>query len=316
MLSQALAVTHDATVGHWDPTLDTITDPKPPADLDDLSYLSGGRRMTILMGELCARFSVTQKAPGVSRIALDNVPFCEITRPSIAELKSQLTWVRNYSDLRVDRISEIAVQTVDVMSFYGSLAHLNASRRKKTLELLEIVQGLAITIEMQVKHQCWSPRPIDFASEVQPIIQTPDHSTFPSGHATEAYALATVLHHLQNPDATATEGIRSKDMCYRIAHRIAVNRTIAGVHFPVDSAAGAILGIMLGEVVIAMATDGNLPTASYGPGGIHLIETDADNKGDFTQAWLRKAYVPVMNGAAGDSTPLFKRFWQNAAKEW
>lgn len=315
MLSQALAVTHDGTVGYWDPTANAIADPTPPPDLDDLAYLSTGRRMTVLMGELCSRFAVTQKSPGTARLSLDNVPFCDIERPTTPELKSQLTWVRNYSDLRVDRISEIAVQTVDIMSFYGTLTHLNASRRKKTLELLDLVQGLAITLEMQVKHICWSPRPIDFATEVQPIIQTPDHSTFPSGHATEAYALATILHHLQNPSASASDGIRSQDMAYRIAHRIAVNRTVAGVHFPVDSAAGAVLGTVLAEVVIALGTEGNLPIANYGPGAMHLNDTDQDG-GDFTQAWFRRAYVPTINGAVSDNTPLFKRFWQTVAKEW
>src|SRR5262249_24083680 len=37
----------------------------------------------------------------------------------------------------------------------------------------------------------------------------------------------------------------------KLAERIAVNRTVAGVHFPIDTWAGAVLGRTVGQLVLA-----------------------------------------------------------------
>ena len=47
------------------------------------------------------------------------------------------------------------------------------------------------------------------------------------------------------------------DLPFKVAARIAENRTVAGVHFPVDSLAGAVMGIAIGELVIAHCTGQN-----------------------------------------------------------
>ena len=90
---------------------------------------------------------------------------------------------------------------------------------------------------------------MEFSSIIQPMLATPTHSTLPSGHATQAHAVAMVLSRLVEgrPPMSAVGNHR-----FRIAARIAINRTVAGVHFPVDSASGAVLGIALGEWIAAM----------------------------------------------------------------
>ena len=40
----------------------------------------------------------------------------------------------------------------------------------------------------------------------------------------------------------------------RLAARISVNRVIAGVHFPIDLAAGLVLGLTVGRYFVALAT--------------------------------------------------------------
>jgi hypothetical protein len=82
------------------------------------------------------------------------------------------------------------------------------------------------------------------------MILTPEHGSLPSGHSTESFAMAIVLMHLIR---ASTSPVYKQDICglqlLRQAARIAVNRQVAGVHFPVDSAAGALLGLTLGEYI-------------------------------------------------------------------
>ncbi|MGL5012575.1 MAG: phosphatase PAP2 family protein, partial [Paracoccaceae bacterium] len=172
--------------------------------------------------------------------------------------------VRAAADLRADRLPEIMTQMGDMLSFYAAHFRLHPDARKWTLVLLAAVYEAVLIPEMQLKFQCSLPRPYDFASEVQPIIGTPSHSTYPSGHATEAFAFAAVLCGLRHmaagaadpvaavlADLTAPDGAtRSETLPFRLAARIADNRTVAGVHFPVDSAHGALLGLSTGLAVL------------------------------------------------------------------
>lgn len=56
---------------------------------------------------------------------------------------------------------------------------------------------------------------------------------------------------LQAADKT---GAKYEEQLQRQAARIAVNRTVAGLHFPVDSAVGRLLGTALGEFMVARCT--------------------------------------------------------------
>ena len=83
------------------------------------------------------------------------------------------------------------------------------------------------------------------------------HPAWPSGHATESFAGATLLNWLVrdpngknapkfDPDAL----IAAQVPLYRQSERIAINRTVAGVHYPTDSMAGAVLGVTMVEALV------------------------------------------------------------------
>ncbi len=251
-MSATLNQARDGIVGHWPRPTDDAT--VPVFDTSDVDYLDPSNRATIYDAILSDTLvvkprngNVAVRAPGAAgKIA-------NIIRP--AQIPAdQLEWVRTYADLRVDRASEIVIQTSDTLSFFGTIETLGNSRRKYTGEFLAAVYRLTVKIEMQVKHHSRLTRPQDLCDQVQPLIQTPDHSSFPSGHACEAFAMATVLNRLSRDEGPVAGTSGGGRQVFRMAHRIATNRTIAGVHYPMDSAAGALLGCAIGEHVMGLVS--------------------------------------------------------------
>ena len=75
-------------------------------------------------------------------------------------------------------------------------------------------------------------RPSFLREDIAPTIPIPPHPAYPSGHSTELHFLAFILSEL-DPENT--------DMYVTRAAEVARHREIAGVHYPSDSKAGAIL---------------------------------------------------------------------------
>lgn len=91
------------------------------------------------------------------------------------------------------------------------------------------------------------PRPAALWGDIQPMIAAPGHASFPSGHATQAFAAIAVL--------VALLGERAGKTPRRLAQQIADNRVTAGIHYPFDSDAGHALGHAVG-IWIAGSVEG------------------------------------------------------------
>ena len=71
-------------------------------------------------------------------------------------------------------------------AFWASVVPLYPLRHPRTLELIQLAIRLAKYVEMCFKHTLSVRRAHEYSPQIQPIIQTPGHGAFPSGHATEA----------------------------------------------------------------------------------------------------------------------------------
>jgi hypothetical protein len=118
----------------------------------------------------------------------------------------------------------------------------------------------------------------------------------------------------------------------RLANRIAVNRTIAGVHFPVDSAAGCVLGLTLGYYFVARCKTTTSSNTTY---DAHKLDgptfpqgTAAMADGDFywtlyidpaTGNILTPTSVTKLNTTGTlpvQFSPLLNWLWGKALAEW
>ena len=118
------------------------------------------------------------------------------------------------------------------------------------MELIHAALRFAYTVEMRIKHALACRRPHEYSPQIQPIIACPLHGSLPSGHATEAFLFAHLLAVLSRRGKWNDRESVWVNQLMRQANRIAVNRTVAGVHFPVDSVAGALLGLTLAEYLV------------------------------------------------------------------
>ncbi len=115
---------------------------------------------------------------------------------------------------------------------------------------------------------------------------------------------------------------RMAGMAFRLAHRIATNRSVAGVHFPIDSASGAIIGCGVGDALYRIATGaGNWPAEAK---DVQFQKIpDSDPPFDLTLRWLKEQLpddavedADAEADAEGNGETILGQLWNEAAAEW
>jgi hypothetical protein len=218
-----------------------------------------------------------RRKDGGGTVAFDGVeltfrrkPFMTLYRPEPELFRKQLRHLRSYADQRADRSPEILNQVGYPTDYFAAILGLQNDVHAKCFELIAATQAIASHVALVAKHHLACLRPDRRGATVMPMIQTPAHGSFPSGHATEAFAVATVLSGLVQVLGARPPASRPYPrvdpmvaLLYKQAERIAVNRTVAGLHFPIDTWAGAALGEAVGELILAKCRGGKASWRSY-----------------------------------------------------
>ena len=246
---------HATTAGPWTWDVDGAQ-PKPLAfnAPSNLHTWSADVRVMIMVQEISSTLAVRpiSGTPDAVSVTLHNgTEIARLDRPGVETFAKQLNYLEYYADQRSERSNEILTQLTDLITPFGAVLPLHPARHRWTYELIQTALEAASLVEMQCKHLLACRRPNEYSAQIQPMIQTPGHGSLPSGHATEAFLVATILRDLSH-NAQHRPHLADQQLL-RQAARIAQNRTAAGVHFPVDSAAGATLGVSLGGYILEMA---------------------------------------------------------------
>ena len=114
-------------------------------------------------------------------------------------------------------------------------------------------------------------------------------------------------------NATAPPTRDRQALLSKLAERIAVNRTVAGVHYPIDTWCGAVLGRAVGQIVLAKCR-----ACETIEGYRYRAHGDLDfSVKDFLCREKEKKYgVERMDCFKVGPSPLFEYLWGKACQEF
>jgi undecaprenyl-diphosphatase len=116
-------------------------------------------------------------------------------------------------------------------------------RRPWFLVLLVATDVVADVISLGLRQLIGRDRPPLVYPLPKPLVHTPHSGAFPSGHATVAFACATVI---------AWAAPRLAVPVYLLAGAIAFSRVYVGVHWPLDVLGGAALGVLVATALLTL----------------------------------------------------------------
>lgn len=287
-------------------------------DPDALFQAAAKPRWGTLMFELLSGsgFACAPQAHGGSAtLSLDSGdPAAPLTitmsRPPRACFEAQLPRVVAQVSVRDRRYTEVLTQVGPPLAYYGAVVGLQTERHRRTLELIALALDFAYPIVMRFKHALACPRPSAYSSVVQPMIEVPGHASLPAGHATEGHIVATLLSALV-PGAAVREPLRH---LRRVAARIADNRIVAGLHFPVDNVAGQLLGDALAQYLLARCGAPNAASSVQFNGADPQLAQAGPVDAD--AALFAVPGCSVVKAVAVQVNDLLYPLWRQAEAEW
>ncbi len=165
---------------------------------------------------------------------------------------SSAVFDQNFFQLLNDSTSNVFVGTTAlfltqfgtelVLAVIGVVYYIVArSDRMELLLGVFLMLALSDLVLAVLKGGYYRPRPYLSLANVNLPAGTDSGSSFPSGHATRAFAAATLF--------TLRRG-KAYALLLPVALGVAASRVLIGVHYPTDAIAGAFLGVSIASAVL------------------------------------------------------------------
>lgn len=118
---------------------------------------------------------------------------------------------------------------------------VEAPRAARILGALFSGMNDAFVVCWSLKYKWLVPRPNQLDQDLETVVCTPNHPSYPSGHATVSGAAEVILSYFFPSE---------RRKLHHIAEENAASRLYAGVHYPIDNEQGLRLGRQIGRIVV------------------------------------------------------------------
>jgi hypothetical protein len=152
-------------------------------------------------------------------------------------------------DQRPGRMGEIVAQSSDFAGAFLDLLDAGGGRKPATAALVHAGIEIGSILALHWKWKFNALRPVHVYPGLTPVLPTPPHPSYPSGHATQAQLTALIV----SAALPAAVRLSLGDALESLANRIAENREVAGLHFSFDTEAGKTIANAWGPYIIANA---------------------------------------------------------------
>ena len=151
-----------------------------------------------------------------------------------SDIDAQLSQVVDAAPEREARFAEIIQQdsAEGALSYWTGMLALDVGHAPATRLLVRVAQRVGEMAAMCLKHAFRVPRPSQLCAAIVPMIDPPLTPAFPSGHALQSHLISLCL------DTVRGKLPQTSTLLNDLASRVAENRVIAGLHYPLDSTGG------------------------------------------------------------------------------
>lgn len=130
-----------------------------------------------------------------------------------------------------------------IVDMYMASKNIPAEKRLEVRAKLASAMHDAMIGSYISKYLYLVKRPMMLDSNFKPLIETPNHPSYPSNHSTTSTAAVVILSYYF-PE--------NKQEWQNLAEEAGMSRIWAGIHFPIDKAAGETLGEKIGKMHIPL----------------------------------------------------------------
>jgi hypothetical protein len=155
-------------------------------------------------------------------------------------------------DERPDAMGAILSQDVEFFSDFLALLNMRPGSHPQTWRVLNMASLIGSFAALYLKNKWDLPRPTQLCPALLPPIPVPGHSSWPSGHSTQAHLMKNfMLRIFAATTMSAADQAVLKSNLDTLADSIARNREIAGLHYAKDSEGGSRLADLLNGTILA-----------------------------------------------------------------